>query len=1076
MSIFRKRSQDQSGKDKPPELGIVSDAATSSAEPTAADMLTTQEQTSNADLLTQQSLQTGVQPDIHLQAEELRRELEQNIEGEVRFSVGDRALYATDASNYRQVPIGVVLPKSELDIRITIAACRKLGVPILSRGGGTSLCGQCCNVAVVMDMSKHYNELIELDYEQKTAIVQPGLVLDSLRNKAEEHHLTFAPDPSTHNHCTLGGMIGNNSCGTHSVMGGTTSDNLIEMDIVLYDGTKLTVGETTDEQFEKIIAEGGRKGEIYRKIKDFRDKYADLIRAKFPKLKRRVSGYNLPALLPENGCNIAKVLCGSEATLVTILQAKLRLVDSPPKRSLLVLGYPDVFSAGDHVTELMKFGPIALEGLDDLLVDFMKKKHLHPERAKLLPDGGGWLAVEFGGDTKEESDAKARKAMDKLKSLPDAPSMKLYDDPEEEYIIWKVRESGLGATARVPGQKDTWEGWEDSAVPPEHLGDYLRALRELLNKYDYKPVALYGHFGQGCVHCRIPFDLKTVAGVEHWRSFLDEAADLVISFGGSISGEHGDGQSKANLLPKMFGNEMIAAFEEFKSIWDPDWKMNPGKIVKPNEISSNLRLGPHYSPWAPETHFQFVDDENSLPRATTRCVGVGECRRLEGGTMCPSYMATREEMHSTRGRAHLLFEMLDGQLIQDGWRDENVKEALDLCLACKGCKSDCPVNVDMATLKSEFLSHYYDKRLRPRNAYVFGLIHIWARIASHIPNIVNFFARAPYLSSIAKTVANADQSRTLPKFATTTFKQWFANRPPRNAGKPEVVLFPDTFNDFFHPDTGKAAVEILEDAGFHVIVPQADMCCGRPLYDYGMLYAAKRWLNNAITVLKPYIEGGLPIVFLEPSCLAVFRDEMRHLLADNEDAKRLENQSYAFSEFIVKKAPDYEIPKLNRKALLQVHCHHKSVIDPKDHKELLEKMQADAEIPEPGCCGMAGAFGFEEGSHCQVSTKIAEQRLLPSVRNVPLNQVITADGFSCREQIEQGSDRRALHSAELIKLAKEDVNNQSPYPEEIVLKEEGWQLTGTEKILISLATVSAMTLVWGLFRSGKALMAGKKNK
>ncbi len=357
--------------------------------------------------------------------------------------------------------------------------------------------------------------------------------------------------------------------------------------------------------------------------------------------------------------------------------------------------------------------------------------------------------------------------------------MKLYDNREEEHEIWKVRESGLGATARVPGQQDTWEGWEDSAVPPEKLGTYLRELRELLNKYEYKPVALYGHFGQGCVHCRIPFDLKTTEGVDRWRKFLDEAADLVVRLGGSISGEHGDGQSKANLLPKMFGDEMIKAFEEFKLIWDPDWKMNPGKVVKPNEISSNLRLGPAYSPWAPETHFNFVDDDNSLPRAASRCVGVGECRRHEGGTMCPSYMVTKEEMHSTRGRAHLLFEMMQGEIIQDGWRDETVKEALDLCLACKGCKSDCPVNVDMATLKSEFLSHYYDNRLRPRHAYAFGFIHIWARLASLFPNIVNLFTQTPGVSSLAKFAAGAEQKSQNSKICTGDIQTMVCQSPAK---------------------------------------------------------------------------------------------------------------------------------------------------------------------------------------------------------------------------------------------------------------------------------------------------------
>jgi FAD/FMN-containing dehydrogenase/Fe-S oxidoreductase len=1000
-------------------------------------------------------------------ASDIATELKKATKGEVRFSDGDRALYATDGSNYRQIPIGITIPKTKEDIIRTVEICKKHQVPILSRGGGTSLAGQCCNVAVIMDMSKYYDRLIELDPQNKFAIVQPGLVLDELRAAAEQHHLTFAPDPSTHNYCTLGGMIGNNSCGTHSVMGGTTADNVLELEILLYDGTRMRVGPTDDQELARILALGGRQAEIYRQLLDFRGKYGDLIRKRFPDIPRRVSGYNLPALLPENGFNVARAVTGSESTLVTVLEAKLRLVDSPPNRTVLVLGYPDIFSAAEHVPEIMQFKPIALEGLDQLLVSFMKEKRLYSQYTHLLPEGDGWLVVEFGGDTKEEAEAHADKLMDALKKVKNPPSMKLYDNKEAELEIWKIRESGLGATARVPGLRDSWEGWEDSAVHPVNLSSYLKGLRELLDKYGYKPVSLYGHFGQGCVHCRIPFDLKTLEGVEHWRRFLDEASDLVLSHNGSVSGEHGDGQSRADLLPKMFGPELIKAFEEFKSIWDPDWKMNPGKVVRPNSITSNLRLGPTYSPATPETHFQYIDDGDSFARATERCVGVGECRRHEGGTMCPSYMATREEMHSTRGRAHLLFEMLQGQVVQDGWRDKHVHDALDLCLSCKGCKSDCPVNVDIATLKAEFLSHYYDKRLRPRNAYAFGLIHLWARAASYVPNIVNFVTQTPGLRELAKWAANVHSNRKIPKFATITFKEWFKKRPRVNVGKTDVLLFPDTFNDHFHPDTAMAAVEVLEDAGFHVLIPQQDLCCGRPLYDYGMLYAAKRWLSNSISVLAPYAEAGLSIVFLEPSCLAVFRDEISMLFPGNEDAARIRNQSFALSEFISTKAPDYLIPELQRKVLLQIHCHHKSVISQDDQKELLKKMKAEIDMPEPGCCGMAGSFGFEAG-HYDVSIKIAEQHLVPALSKAPKEQIILADGFSCREQIRQSSDREALHTAQTLKLAKELPQGSEQYPERKILHQLPHRLTRTEMCLAAGAVLTALSWLLSLRKRKQA--------
>ncbi len=663
---------------------------------------------------------------LFIDAAAIEARLKGRIKGEVRFDTGSRALYATDGSNYRQVPIGVVIPRDVDDVIRTVEVCREHGAPLLSRGGGTSLTGGCCNVAVVMDWSKHLNNVLSIDTSAKLARVQPGTVLDVLRDQAERHHLTFAPDPSTHTHNTLGGMIGNNSCGVHSLMGlgtGRTSDQVHELDILIYDGFSMTVGATSEVELERIIREGGRKGEIYGKLRALRDKYADEIRRRYPKdLPRRVSGYNLDDLLPEKGFHVARALSGTEGTCITVLEASLHLVHSPAVKSVVVLGYPDVYSAGDHVTDVMHFKPTGLEGMDDVLVRDMKKKGIHPKDITLLPEGGGWLLVEFGGESKKESDAKARELMGHLKTVKNPPSMKLFDDESEEEHLWKVRESGLGATARIPGEKDAWEGWEDAAVPPDRVGPYLRDFRGLLQKYGYA-CSLYGHFGQGCIHTRIDFELKTYEGVKHYRRFLDEAGDLVVSYGGSISGEHGDGQSKAALLPKMFGPDLVRAFGEFKAIFDPGNKMNPHKVVDPYLPGENLRLGPAYNPPQVETHFKYLDDKGSFAYATERCVGIGECRKEENGTMCPSYMVTKEEMDSTRGRTHLLFEMLQGDPMKGGWKSEAVKESLDLCLACKGCRSECPMNVDMATYKAEFLSHYYEGRLRPRHAYAMGWIY-----------------------------------------------------------------------------------------------------------------------------------------------------------------------------------------------------------------------------------------------------------------------------------------------------------------------------------------------------------------
>jgi FAD/FMN-containing dehydrogenase/Fe-S oxidoreductase len=948
--------------------------------------------------------------------------LQSSLRGEVRFDPGSRALYATDGSNYRQVPIGVVIPRDLDDVIHAMAAAREFGAPVLARGGGTSLAGQCCNAAVVLDFSKYMHRVIEVDPARRLARVEAGCVLDDLRSATEHHHLTFGPDPETHTHCALGGMLGNNSCGVHSLLsakaglGLRTSDNTHELDILTYDGVGMRVGATPPDELEAIIRGGGRRGQIYAGLKALRDRYADEIRRKFPKLPRRVSGYNLDDLLPENGFHVARALVGTESTCVTILGATLHLVPSPAARSLLILGYPDVYSGADHVMELLQYGPTALEGIDELLFEWVRAKGDATANIALLPPGHGWLLVEFGGDSKRDADDQARRVMSVLGRQANPPSMKLYDDPREEEMIWKVRQGALGSTAWVPGRPDTWEGWEDSAVPPERVGDYLRDFRDLLAKYDYT-TSLYGHLGQGCVHCRIPFDFYTAQGVKQYERFMDEATSLVVRYGGSLSGEHGDGQSRAQFLSKMFGDELVQAFREFKAIWDPTGRMNPGKIVDPYSITDNLRLGPDYNPPEPRTHFKYPADRSTFSRAALRCVGIGECRREGGQTMCPSYMVTREERHSTRGRARLLWEMLNGEVLTGGWRSEAVKEALDLCLACKGCKHDCPVNVDMATYKAEFLSHYYDGKLRPRHAYAFGWIHIWSRLASVAPTLANAFSQTPGLRRLLGWAAGVAPERTLPPFAPRSFKRWFRDRPPRNTTGDPVVLWPDTFNNYFHPDTARAAVEVLEDAGFRVIVPEQDMCCGRPLYDYGFLDMAERWLRDILRTMRPEIQAGVPFVVLEPSCGAVFRDELTNLLPNDQDARRLHGQTYLLSEFLQKKAPDYRLPPLRRKALVHGHCHHKSIMGLDDEEAVLKKMGVDFRVPESGCCGMAGAFGFEAGEHYDVSVACGERVLLPEVREAADDTLIVANGFSCREQISQGTDREALHLAQVIQLA-----------------------------------------------------------
>lgn len=948
-------------------------------------------------------------------AQRLEAELRRTTQAEVRFDGGSRALYATDGSIYRQVPIGVVIPRSIDDVLATLAACRAHDAPVLMRGGGTSLAGQCCNVAVVIDCSKYLNGIVAIDAKHKRARVQPGCVLDDLRDAAEQHHLTFGPDPSTHAHNTLGGMVGNDSCGVHSVMAGRTVDNVHTLDIVTYDGVRMTVGPTSDADYEQILREGGRRAEIYRALRELRDRYADLIRARFPKIPRRVSGYSLDELLPENGFNIARALVGAEGSCVTVLEAELRLVDSPRARSLLVLGYEDVYCAGEHVPEILKHQPIGLEGIDGLLVDYMKRKNLHPKDRELLPDGGGWLLVEFGGATKQEADACARKLMAELGDGDAAPSMKLFDDLAEEQQLWKVRESGLGATAFVPGEKNTHPGWEDAAVAPDKVGPYLRDFKKLLDRYQYK-AALYGHFGDGCIHCRIDFDIGSSEGVRIWRAFMNDAADLVVRYGGSLSGEHGDGQVRASLLPKMYGAELMQAFREFKAIWDPQQRMNPGKKIEPYPMDEDLRSGPDRHPPLLQTQFAYPDDHQSFNHAVNRCVGVGNCRNHSGGVMCPSYRGTREEQYSTRGRARLLFEMTEHGPIKDGFANQTVHDALDLCLSCKGCKSDCPVNVDMATYKAEFMSHHYRGRLRPRAAYAMGLIWWLSRLASHMPRLANFVLHAPLIGRFVKWLGGIAEQRSLPAYAHETFTHWFANRdvPPAAADAKEVLLWPDTWNNYFYPEPLRAAVRVLEAADCRVRIPQQKLCCQRPLYAEGMLDLAKHELARILEALAPDLARGIPVIGLEPSCMASFRDELPRLFPADERARKLADNSFLLSEFLERE--NWQPPPLPRRLMVQAHCHHHASLDIDAEKKQLQRLGATVDWLDAGCCGMAGSFGFRASSY-ELSQTIGELSLLPAVRAADEATVIVANGFSCREQIRQGSGRHALSFAEVIDLA-----------------------------------------------------------
>jgi FAD/FMN-containing dehydrogenase/Fe-S oxidoreductase len=974
-----------------------------------------------------------------IDARALSRELARELRGEVRFSPGSRALYANDGSVYRQLPIGVVIPRGAADVVSAVEICRAHGAPLCARGCGTGLAGQTVNEAVLFDFSKYMNKIVELDPQQRFARVQPGLVLDWLRDAAEEHTLTFGPDPATHSRCTLGGMIGNNSCGTHSILAGVTADNVEALDVLLYDGTRMTLpSRVSDDELGRVIARGGRIGEIYGRLRALRDRYADLIRERFPQIPRRISGYNLDRLLPEAGFNLAAAMVGTEATCGLVLEARCKLIHSPQHRSLVLVGYGDCAAAADQVPWVSEFGPIGLETFDQRLVrnELVKGFKRHPE---LLPDGDGWLLVEFGADSEQDANEQARNFADAVKKKGGHLGVKFYEDSEQIAQVWEIREGGVG-NSKVPGEHPGWPSWEDAAVAPERIGDYLRDLERLCAKHGLRVSCLFGHVGHGCVHSRIDWDFLTAEGVRTYRRFMEEAGDLIASYDGSLSGEHGDGHARAELLPKMFGAEVVDAFREFKAIWDPDWKMNPGKVVDPYPLDTHLRMDPSYHTRPVRTEFRYPDADNgSFAAAAERCFGVGACRD-QNGVMCPSYQVTLDEQHSTRGRARMLFEMMraDSQL-EGGWRNEEVKQALDLCLACKGCLHECPVRVDMATYKAEFLSHYYKGRLRPRQAYALGLIRWEAQLASHAPRLANFMLQRNPFAALGKALAGVAQERHPPAFARQTFKRWFATRAdsaPRAGANgaqaaPRVVLWPDTFNDYFHPEVAIAATEALEAAGYRVVVPQGSLCCGRPLYDYGMLRLARRLLHQVLDGLRDEIRAGTPVISLEPSCGAVFRNELINMLPHDEDAKRLARQTFTFGEFVAQHATEWDLPRLERKALVHFHCHQRATSDVDCDRQVLDRLGLDYEVLDTGCCGLAGSFGYEAGERYEVSVKAGEQVLLPRVREASPHELILTDGFSCRSQIEQGTDRSSLHLAQAVQIAMREGPNgpAAPLPE-----------------------------------------------
>ncbi|MFI2298529.1 FAD-binding and (Fe-S)-binding domain-containing protein [Actinacidiphila glaucinigra] len=911
----------------------------------------------------------------------LRRDLERAVRGEVSFDPQSRALNTMDASNYRRVPEAVVAPYDAEDVAAALAVCRSHGVPVVPRGGGTSIAGQATGTGVVLDFTRHMHRIVSLSPEALTARVQPGVVLDDLRRAAAAHGLTFGPDPSTHSRCTLGGMIGNNACGAHSVAWGTTADNVRALECLTYGGEPLRTA-----------------GPLRADLRELVDGQLALLRTGYPQqLPRRISGYALDALLPERGRDLARALTGSEGTLAVITEAEVRLVPAPPVRVLVVLGYPDEGAAADAAHGLLPYGPLTVEGMAADLVG--------GEAAELLPRGGAWLFVEMPGTGEAEA----------LRRLADAGDSVVVTDPVAQRALWRVREEAAGTATRTPGGAEAWPGWEDCAVPPARLGAYLRDFRALLRGHGLHGTP-YGHFGDGCIHVRIDFDLLGAAGVARFRRFSEDVADLVVAHGGSLSGEHGDGQARAELLPRMYGEELVALFGRFKDALDPAGGLNPGMLVRPAPLDGNLRFA--VLPRRPvDVAFGYPQDGGDFSAAVRRCVGVAKCRDTGGGpgegVMCPSYRATREERHSTRGRARLLHEMLAGEVVTGGWRSPEVADALDLCLSCKGCRTDCPVGVDMATYKAEFLHHHYRRRPRPASHYLMGGLPTWLRAAAPAAGTVNALARVRPLAALAKRTAGVAPERELPLLAEESFVRWWrrqAEQPAPGAGA-TVVLWPDTFTDRFSPEVGRAAVRVLQAAGLRAVLPPGRVCCGLTWVSTGRLDRARQVMRRTVRRMAPVVAAGHPVVVLEPSCAAALRTDLPELLGTGE-AAALAGSVRTFAQVLEEAAPGWTPPRLDRSVTGQTHCHQHAVLGDAAERRLRARAGLNGRLAS-GCCGLAGNFGFERG-HYEVSVACAEDRLLPAVRAARPGTAVLADGFSCRTQLAQLAGVRARHLAELL--------------------------------------------------------------
>lgn len=932
----------------------------------------------------------------------IEKALKEKIKGEVRFDHTSRLLYSTDASNYQFMPVGVVLPRDEKDVIAAIRIASEEKILITPRGAGTSLAGQTVGNSLIIDFSKYMNRIIEIDPRRRIARVEPGVVLMTLNTALKPHKLVLGPDPATQNRCNLGGMIANNSSGSHSLVYGKTGDHTKSLRCILSDGSPIDFAPGQAAQMTS---------DIYNLIEPHKDE----ILARYPKIPRRVSGYNFDTFLESDVLNLTDLVVGSEGTLATLTEATLTLSDLPAKKGLALLMFPDRFSALDSVPALLKTNTRVLEMIDYRLLDMARNSPEFMSRMSVFGDNSqGVLLLEFAGEEEEPILQDLENLSRLAKDLPGSPTCRTFTDGETQESVWQVRESALGLLARRAGPIKSVEFVEDTAIPPARLGEYVRRIEEIVAKHDTAS-SIYGHAGQGCLHIRLDMTLRTAEGVKKMRAIAEEVTDLVIEFGGVYSGEHGDGISRSEFLPKLYGKTIMNLHRKVKDVFDPASIMNPGKIVDPLPMDKNLRLGPNYKSTEPVTYFDFTT-EQGYSMAVEACSGIGACRKLDAGTMCPSYMVTMEEIHSTRGRANALREALKGNF--DGLGDKRVVEVLDLCLECKACMRECPIGVDMTKYKAEFMAHYYDIHGIPTKIKAFGYIDALAAFGSRIPWLANWINSGP-LSGLVKQIAGIHPARNLPILANESFGAWFESSGfGRHEDRPNVIVIDDAFNNYFSPWTLKAAVEVLDHAGFGVILPPEPVNCGRAFISKGMLKHAHAAQERLLDILAPMVEEGLKIVGIEPSEVLTLRDELPVLVRDPR-AKIISENAFTFDEFLSEFAKDFKPGRLEGHALVHGHCHQKAICGTDALDEVLSRIEdLDYEIIDSGCCGMAGSFGYEK-DHYEISRQIGERVLLPAVRALAMNDYIVADGFSCRTQIADFCNgRKALHLAELLMLAE----------------------------------------------------------